>query len=77
MFLPHPRVKLSIVGSLREREVACSALDRHGRLEFRILGITVSPTEPPGTVDPIGDVMIDNILPFKGYEQNIFAEFTK
>ena len=23
MFLPHPRVKLSIVGSLRDREVAC------------------------------------------------------
>ena len=30
MFLPHPRVKVSIVGSLRDREVACSA-------EFRIL----------------------------------------
>ena len=29
MFLPHPRVKVSIVGSLRDREVACS--------EFRIL----------------------------------------
>ena len=28
MFLPHPRVKLSIVGSLRDREVACSASDR-------------------------------------------------
>ena len=25
MFLPHPLVKLSIVGSLRGREVACSA----------------------------------------------------
>ena len=25
MFLPHPLVKLSIVGSLRDREVACSA----------------------------------------------------
>ena len=24
MFLPHPRVRLSIVGSLRDREVACS-----------------------------------------------------
>ena len=33
MFLPHPRVKLSIVGSLRDREVACSA----SALEFRIL----------------------------------------
>ena len=30
MFLPHPRVKLSIVGRLRDREVACSASDRHG-----------------------------------------------
>ena len=28
VFLPHPRVKLSIVGSLRDREVACSASDR-------------------------------------------------
>ena len=30
MFLPHPRVKLSIVGSLRDREVVCSASDRQG-----------------------------------------------
>ena len=30
MFLLHPRVKVSIVGSLRDREVACSALDRQG-----------------------------------------------
>ena len=30
MFLLHPRVKLSIVGSLRDREVACSASDREG-----------------------------------------------
>ena len=30
MFLPHPRVKVSIVESLRDREVACSASDRHG-----------------------------------------------
>ena len=29
MFLLHPRVKLSIVGSLRDREVACSSSDRH------------------------------------------------
>ena len=28
MFLPHSRVKLSIVGSLRAREVACSASGR-------------------------------------------------
>ena len=30
MFLPHRRVKVSIVGSLRDREVACSASDRQG-----------------------------------------------
>ena len=30
MFLPHPLVKLSIVGSLRDREVACSASDFQG-----------------------------------------------
>ena len=30
LFLPHPRVKVSIVGSLRDREVACSASERQG-----------------------------------------------
>ena len=30
MFLPHPPVKLSIVGSLRDREVTYSASDRQG-----------------------------------------------
>ena len=30
MFLPHPLVKLSIMGSLCDREVACSASDRQG-----------------------------------------------
>ena len=30
LFLPHPRMKLSIVGSLCDREVACSASDRQG-----------------------------------------------
>ena len=35
MFLPHPRVKLSIVGSLRDREVACSASDRCDRCVWR------------------------------------------
>ena len=30
MFLPHTRLKVSIVGSLRDREVACSASDRQG-----------------------------------------------
>ena len=30
MFLSHPRVKVSIVGTLCDREVACSASDRQG-----------------------------------------------
>ena len=30
MLLPHPRVEVSIVRSLRDREVACSASDRQG-----------------------------------------------
>ena len=30
MFLPHPLMKLSFVGSLHDREVACSASDRQG-----------------------------------------------
>ena len=30
VFLPHPRVKVNIVGSIRDREVACSASDRQG-----------------------------------------------
>ena len=30
MFPPHPCVKVSIVGSLRDQEVACSASDRQG-----------------------------------------------
>ena len=30
MFLPHPRVKVNNVESLRDREVACSASDRQG-----------------------------------------------
>ena len=30
MFLPHPRVKVSIVESLRDQDVACSASDRQG-----------------------------------------------
>ena len=30
LFLPHPRVKVNIVGSLRDWEVACSVSDRQG-----------------------------------------------
>ena len=34
-------------------------------LDQSLLGITASPTELPGAVDPIGDIIIDHILPFK------------
>ena len=35
MFLPHPLIKLSIAGSFRDREVACSASDSQG-LNFEL-----------------------------------------
>ena len=38
MFLLHPRVKVSIVGSLRDREVACSASDRQGQISNPVSG---------------------------------------
>ena len=38
LFLPHPRVKVSIVGSLRDREVACSASDRQARISNPVSG---------------------------------------
>ena len=43
MFLPHPCVKLSIVGSRRDREVACSASDRQGSNFESCVWRTVSP----------------------------------
>ena len=46
MFLPHPRVKLSIVGSLRDREVACSASDRQGSNFESCVWRTVSSHHP-------------------------------
>ena len=42
MFLPHPRVKVSIVGSLRDRKVACSASDRQGSNSESCVWRTVS-----------------------------------
>ena len=42
MFLPHPRVKVSIVGSPRDREVACSASDRQGSNFESCVCMTVS-----------------------------------
>ena len=38
MFLPHPRVKVSIVGSLRDREVACSASNARARISNPVSG---------------------------------------
>ena len=38
LFLPHPRVKVSIVGSLRDREVACSASDARARISNPVSG---------------------------------------
>ena len=38
MFLPHPRVKVSIVGSLRDREVACLASNRQGSISNPVSG---------------------------------------
>ena len=46
MFLPHPRVKLSIVGSLCDREVACSASDRQGSNFESCVWRTVSSHSP-------------------------------
>ena len=57
--LPHPRVKLSIVGSIRDREVACSASDRQGRISNSVyvgqchLFISPSSGGSPGPVQPI------------------------
>ena len=46
MFLTHPRVKVSIVGSLRNREVACSASDRQGSNFESCVWRTVSSHHP-------------------------------
>ena len=43
MFLPYPRVKVSIVGSLRDQKVACSASDRQGSNFEACVWRTVSP----------------------------------
>ena len=46
LFLPHPRMKVSIVGSLRDREVACSASDRQGSNFESCVWRTVSSHHP-------------------------------
>ena len=54
MFLPHPRVKVSIVGSLRDRDVACSASDRQGsNFESCVWRTVSSQSGSPGPVQPI------------------------
>ena len=57
MFLPHPRVKVSIVGNLRDREVALLGLRPPG-LEFRILCledsvISIISTSSGGSPGPV------------------------
>ena len=47
MFLPHPRVKVSFVGSLRDREVACSSSDRQSSIFESCVWKTVSSHHPP------------------------------
>ena len=42
MFFPHPRVKVSIAGSLRDREVACSTSDHQGSNFESCVWVTVS-----------------------------------
>ena len=46
MFLPHPRVKVSIVGSLRDPEVACSTSDLQGSNFESCVWRTVSSQSP-------------------------------
>ena len=57
MFLPHPRVKVSIVGSLRDREVACSASDRQGSnfksCVWRTVSSQSSPPSSGGSPGPV------------------------
>ena len=55
MFLPHPRVKLSIVGNIRDREVACSASDRQGsNFEFlRLVDSVISFISPSSGGSPV------------------------
>ena len=50
MFLPHPRVKVSIVGSLCDREVACSASDHQGSNFESCVWRTVSLSHHPQEV---------------------------
>ena len=50
MFLPHQLVKLSIVGSLRDREVASSAADRQGSNFESCIWRAVSSHHPQGVL---------------------------
>ena len=51
MFLPNPLVKLGIVGSLRDREVVCSASDLQGLMEGSDISL-ISPSSG-GSPGPI------------------------
>ena len=50
IFLPRPRVKVSIVGSLYDREVACSASDRQGSNFESCVWRTVSSHHPQDVI---------------------------
>ena len=52
MFHPHQLVKLSIVGSLHDREVACSASDRQGSNFESCVWRTVSSHHPQEVLLP-------------------------
>ena len=56
MFLPHARVKVSIVGSLRDREVTGSALDRQGSNFKSCVWRTVSSQSSPSSGGSPGPV---------------------
>ena len=53
MCLPHPRIKLSFVGSPRDREVACSASDRQGSNFESCIWRTVSSHSSHHPPDPV------------------------
>ena len=91
MFLPHPLVKLSIVGSLCDREVACSVSDLQG-LNFKSrVGRAVSSQHPQEvhlaqlsmfvhtsgqSVKPDSFHFIFYPGAFIGFDKNVDANFT-
>ena len=52
-----------------KREALHGDKEEFNPLDPSLLEITASPTEPPGAVDPIGDIIIAHILRSKGSTQ--------